>query len=219
MTDSREFGELDAYLAELPEPIAPPERLKGEVLASIKNTPQITPERDADVVPIEQRRTQRTARKLMAAAAAVLLVVGVGTVWVGTRGSDEQVSPDQNISAGEPMRGAAATDKMHEIMAAPDVRSVTLQADASQLDIVVSSEMNSAGAMVNGAPELARGMGAQVWAIDAQGNARSAGVIGQEAHNDVWMPLPADTMSVRVTEEPMAGNQRPEGILLAEGTL
>ena len=219
MTDSREFGELDAHLADLAEPIAPPERLKGEVLASIKNTPQLTPEKDADAVPIERRRTQRTARKLMAAAAAVLLVVGAGTVWVGTRGSDEQTAPNQTISAGEPMQGAAATDKMHEIMAAPDVRSVTLQADDSQLDIVVSSDMNSGGAMVNGAPELARGMGAQVWAIDAHGNARSAGVIGQEAHNDVWMPLPADTMSVRVTEEPMAGSPRPEGTVLAEGAL
>lgn len=62
-------------------------------------------------------------------------------------------------------------------------------------------------------------MGAQVWSIDKAGTARSAGVIGQDPHENVWMPLPADTMTVRVTEESMAGSEQPSGTVLAEGAL
>ena len=125
----------------------------------------------------------------------------------------------QGANGDELMQGAEAEDHMHSIMAMGDVRSVSLKAEGSTLDVVVSTEMDSGGAMVNGAPELKDGMGAQVWSINKNGAARSAGVIGQDPHDNVWMPLPADTMMVRVTEEPMDGSATPGGTVLAEGKL
>ena len=171
------------------------------------------------------------ARGLLAAAAAVVLLAGVGFRgttngwWGGGQSvthSDQQESDaeDQPPSAGdEPLQGAAAEDYMHSIMAMDDVRRLSLSADGSTLDVVVSTSMDSGGAMVNGIPQLGDGMGAQVWSIDKGGNARSAGVIGQDPHDNVWMPLPADTMKVRVTEEPAAGSEQPSGSILAEGAL
>ena len=83
------------------------------------------------------------------------------------------------------------------------------------LDIVLSSDMGKGGAMVNGQPALADGMGAQVWAVMDDGAMESAGVIGQEPHDDVWMPLPGGTASILVTEEVAAGAEQPSGAVLA----
>lgn len=249
-----DFGELEADLADLAEPVAPPSQLKSNIMDAIASGeyPQVAQGAEAgedNVVPLSKARGARRgfARTAFAAAAAVVLVVGVGILGTtsGLWGSGEDAdlaenntnqsvegngeeAPEafsdaevtgQGANGEEPMQGAEAEDHMHSIMAMGDVRSVSLKAEGSTLDVVVSAEMDSGGAMVNGAPLLKDGMGAQVWSIDNNGAARSAGVIGQDLHDNVWMPLPADTMMVRVTEEPMDGSATPGGTVLAEGKL
>ena len=249
-----DFGELEANLAELAEPVAPPPQLKSNIMDAIASGeyPQVAQGAEAgedNVVPLSKARGTRRkfARTALATAAAVVLLAGVGIVGTtsGLWGSGENAdlaenntnqpvegkgeeAPEvfsdaegtgQSPSGGEPMKGAEAEDHMHSIMAMGDVRSISLKAEGSTLDVVVSAEMDSGGAMVNGAPELKDGMGAQVWSINKNGAARSAGVIGQDPHDNVWMPLPADTMMVRVTEEPMDGSATPGGTVLAEGKL
>lgn len=249
-----DFGELEADLADLAEPVAPPPQLKSSIMDAIASGeyPQVAQGAEAgedNVVPLSKARGTRRgfARTAFAAAAAVVLVVGVGIVGTtsGLWGSGEDAdlaenntsesvedgggdAPEvfsdsegagQGANGDELMQGAEAEDHMHSIMAMGDVRSVSLKAEGSTLDVVVSTEMDSGGAMVNGAPELKDGMGAQVWSINENGAARSAGVIGQDPHDNVWMPLPADTMMVRVTEEPMDGSAAPGGTVLAEGKL
>ncbi|MBC3186667.1 anti-sigma factor [Corynebacterium sp. zg-331] len=218
---------LEEDLAQAAEPIVPPAELKRSIMAAIASgeypphpagaqQPSEEGCAGAEVVSLEQRRRGRRGY-VAAAAATVLAVAGAGLLWseVGPGGSSDTAT----VQAEGIVQGPAATDKMHEIMAAEDMRSVSLSADGSELAVVVSADMDSGGAMVNGAPRLEAGMGAQVWSIDRHGNARSAGVIGQEEHTDVWMPLPGDTETVRVTQEPMAGSPRPSGTVLAEGTL
>jgi anti-sigma-K factor RskA len=249
-----DFGELEADLADLAEPVAPPPQLKSSIMDAIASGeyPQVAPGAKAgedNVVPLSKTRGTRRgfARTAFAAAAAVVLLAGVGIVgttsglWGDGENADlaenntnqsvegggedapEVFSDDESAGQGanseEPMQGAEAEDHMHSIMAMGDVRSVSLKAEGSTLDVVVSAEMDSGGAMVNGAPVLKDGMGAQVWSINESGAARSAGVIGQDPHDNVWMPLPADTMMVRVTEEPMDGSDTPGGTVLAEGKL
>lgn len=235
-----DFGELEADLADLAGPVAPPPQLKSNIMDAIASGeyPQVAPCEEAgadNVVPLSKTRGTRRgfARAAFAAAAAVVLLAGVGIVgttsglWGGGENADlAENNTNQSVEGAgqgangeEPMQGAEAEDHMHSIMAMGDVRSVSLKADGSTLDVVVSAEMDSGGAMVNGAPVLQDGMGAQVWSINKSGDARSAGVIGQDLHDNVWMPLPADTMMVRVTEEPMDGSDTPGGTVLAEGKL
>lgn len=249
-----DFGELEADLADLAEPVAPPPQLKSNIMDAIASGeyPQVAPGAEAgedNVVPMSKARGARRgfARTAFAAAAAVVLLAGVGIVGTTSglwgSGEDADLAENNTSESGEdgggdapevfsdsegagqgtndeePMQGAEAEDHMHSIMAMGDVRSVSLKAEGSTLDVVVSTEMDSGGAMVNGAPVLKDGMGAQVWSINKSGAARSAGVIGQDAHDNVWMPLPADTMMVRVTEEPMDGSAAPGGTVLAEGKL
>lgn len=260
MNDEKpDFGELEADLAELAEPVAPPTQLKSDIMDAIASGeyPQVAPSDEvapgedsaaSNVVPLSKVAGSRRgfARAAFAAAAAVVLVAGVGIVgttsglWGGSENADlAENNTNQSVEDGgadapevfsdaegtvqgpsdELMQGKEAEDHMHSIMAMGDVRSVSLKADGSTLDVVVSEEMDSGGAMVNGVPVLKDGMGAQVWSIDERGSARSAGVIGQDPHDNVWMPLPADTIMVRVTEEPMTGSKEPGGTVLAEGKL
>ncbi|AKV59934.1 hypothetical protein AK829_08230 [Corynebacterium riegelii] len=202
-------------------PIAPPPSLKSDILQRIAETPQrgeqeaaqtaasaeiidLSAERDLQ----EMRRSRTPARKWFAAAAATILVfAGAGVVINQFNGSD---APDSTSVVAAP-----GIEEMHAVMSAADVRQGKAEAGGAILDIVVSNDMNKGGAMVNGQPDLEPGMGAQVWAVMSDGATMSAGVIGQDPHTDVWMPLPGDATSVLVTEEVSAGVAEPTGRVLA----
>ncbi|WP_297452876.1 anti-sigma factor [uncultured Corynebacterium sp.] len=221
---------FEEALAQYAEPVAPPVELKGSIMSQLDDFPQRAasigepegaPVADTDfaeVIDLSDRRKasadggfRRSWMVVSSIAAALVLVAGVGVfvVWP----DDDAGSESSIVVSAE--KANSGTNTMHEIMAAKDVRSASFSADGATLDVVVSEDMNKGGAMVNGAPQLDDGMGAQVWSIDSAGRARSAGVIGQEPHTDVWMPLPADTMAVKVTVEPMAGEESPKGAVLA----
>ena len=178
-------------------PVTPPPELKDAILQRIDATEQPT--------DLTTARNNRLSRRLMAAAAAVVLFVG-GSVVVtqfNDNGATESVT-------------AQGIEEMHAVMGAEDARQGQADAMGATLDIVLSSDMGKGGAMVNGQPALADGMGAQVWAVMDDGAMESAGVIGQEPHDDVWMPLPGGTASVLVTEEVAAGAEQPSGTVLAK---
>ena len=178
-------------------PVTPPPELKDAILQRIDATEQPT--------DLTTARNNRLSRRLMAAAAAVVLFVGGGVVVTqfNDNGATESVT-------------AQGIEEMHAVMGAEDARQGQADAMGATLDIVLSSDMGKGGAMVNGQPALADGMGAQVWAVMDDGAMESAGVIGQEPHDDVWMPLPGGTASVLVTEEVAAGAKQPSGTVLAK---
>lgn len=178
-------------------PVTPPPELKDAIMQRIDATEQPT--------DLTTARNNRLSRRLMAAAAAVVLFVGGGIVVTqfNDNGATESIT-------------AQGIEEMHAVMGAEDARQGQADAMGATLDIVLSSDMGKGGAMVNGQPALADGMGAQVWAVMDDGAMESAGVIGQEPHDDVWMPLPGGTASVLVTEEVAAGAEQPSGTVLAE---
>lgn len=212
---------LDEALAQYATPVEPSAELKESILSQLDDhLQQVSGKPDvAEVVELSDRRKakadggfQRGWMGLTAVAAALVLVAGVGVVVAWPDGADREGQQTVVSADGNQISGA---EQLHEIMEARDAVSATFTADGARLDVVVSEDMDKGGAMVNGAPKLEKGMGAQVWAIDRAGRVRSAGIIGQEPHEDVWMPLPADTMAVKVTVEPMAGAQTPSGEVLA----
>lgn len=212
---------LDEALAQYAKPIEPSAQLKESIFSQLDDYPQQpAPQQpaaepdSANVVELGSRRKakasggfQRGWMGLTSIAAALVLVAGVGVVVAWPDG-DGQSGQNTSVSAEGESSGA---EQMHEIMAARDSQQATLTAEGAKLDFVTSRSMDKGGIMVNGEPALDEGMGAQVWSIDRAGRARSAGVIGQEPHEDVWMPLPAGTVEVKVTVEPMAGATSPGG--------
>ena len=182
-------------------PVTPPPELKRSIMERIDATDQ--------VADFDTARKNRSGRRLAtAAAAAVVLIAGGGFAVT-------QFTVDESRESVT----AQGVDEMHAVMEADDARQGQADAMGASLDIVISSDMGKGGAMVNGQPALDEGMGAQVWAVMADGAVESAGVIGQEPHDDVWMPLPGGTASVLVTEEVAAGAAQPTGAVLANVTL
>ncbi|OFO14944.1 hypothetical protein HMPREF3088_04320 [Corynebacterium sp. HMSC22B11] len=182
-------------------PVTPPPELKRSIMERIDATDQ--------VADFDTARKNRSGRRLAtAAAAAVVLIAGGGFAVT-------QFTVDESRESVT----AQGVDEMHAVMEADDARQGQADAMGASLDIVISSDMGKGGAMVNGQPALDDGMGAQVWAVMDDGAMESAGVIGQEPHDDVWMPLPGGTASALVTEEVAAGAAQPTGAVLANVTL
>ena len=105
---------------------------------------------------------------------------------------------------------------MSEIMQSADAQSITMSSSGVRLHLVSSTTMNKAGAMVQGTPEVKKGMGIQVWSVTQAGRIHSAGVIAPEEHKVVWMPFESATAKVILTEEPVAGSAKPTGTILGE---
>ncbi|APT93783.1 anti-sigma-K factor [Corynebacterium phocae] len=189
-----------AFLDSVPEK-APPPGVKDRVIQGV-----VVEQAEAEIIELKSRR-DRWFAPASAAAAAVVLIAGAYLILPQNNGSDQ---PTESVIALD------GEQQMHEIMAAEDAVMATTSASGASLAIVVSSTMGKAGAMVDGQPELKDGMGAQVWVVDDSGNMISAGVIGQDPHEDVWMPFPEQPTKVMVTEEPMSGSDEPTGRTLAE---
>lgn len=245
MSNTEQFDDetFDSFLDSVPEH-TPPRHVKDKVLAEISGgniaasvteipaRAESSPEETSTVVPLRARSGK--SRKPMwvfggAAAAALLVAITVITPVLNSDSADDgdgaivaEESAQESAAEGAQEDAHETTDgheQMHEIMSANDMVKGATTAEGARLEIVSSTEMDKAGAMVDGQPELADGMGAQVWSVDKNGVVRSAGVIGQDPHDGVWMPFDAATSKVMVTEEPADGSESPRGRMLAEVVL
>lgn len=199
MSNTHEFSEaeFDDFLDSLPE-IDPPPEMKDKVFSSL--------DAEAEVVELPCRRWRAF---VAVPAAAAVLIAGV-VLWIPHQGG-EGAGEDNTVVAESPGK-----ESMHHIMEADDLIQGKADASGARLDIVSSASMGKSGAMVDGQPELKEGMGAQVWAISEDKTMTSAGVIGQDPHDGVWMPFESNAVKVMVTEEPAAGSAEPTGRTLVE---
>lgn len=203
-------GDVDDLLATT-SPVDPRPGLRDEVLAAIDDVPQEQPVRD-ELAAFRRRPSPI----ILSAAAAVVLVAAVGGLWgagVFSGGTDGDASNQSTVAED------SGVQEMHAIMDASDLRNAQMEASGVSLDVVASTYMDKGGAMVDGQPALDPGMGAQVWATDDTGEMHSAGMIGQDPHDQVWMPLPGNTMKVSMTMEPDDGSDSPTGPMLADAEL
>ena len=199
MSNTHEFSEaeFDDFLDSLPE-IDPPPEMKDKVFSSL--------DAEAEVVEMPRRRW----RAFVAVPAAAAVVIAGVVLWIPHQGGED--AGEGNTVVAE----SSGEESMHHIMEADDLIQGKADASGARLDIVSSASMGKSGAMVDGQPELKEGMGAQVWAISEDKTMTSAGVIGQDPHDGVWMPFETNAVKVMVTEEPAAGSAEPTGRTLVE---
>ncbi|ERS42882.1 MULTISPECIES: anti-sigma factor [Corynebacterium] len=199
MSNTHEFSEaeFDDFLDSLPE-IDPPPEMKDKVFSSL--------DVEAEVVEMPRRRW----RAFVAVPAAAAVVIAGVVLWIPHQGGED--AGEGNTVVAE----SSGEESMHHIMEADDLIQGKADASGARLDIVSSASMGKSGAMVDGQPELKEGMGAQVWAISEDKTMTSAGVIGQDPHDGVWMPFETNAVKVMVTEEPAAGSAEPTGRTLVE---
>lgn len=203
-TCPQETRELVATAARLgqAEYDAPPAELKGRIMAQIAQTRQLPPAGlHAQVVELAERRRSPLLLGLVAAAAALVLVVGGVTGAVAYRAHQN----NQRLEA----RAAAIAS----VLSAPDARTVVANGPAgAHGTAVVSDSRHAAVFSASSWPAATSAKTWQLWVIDA-GGAHSAGLLTRRADGTIAPTyakgIPATAANFGVTLEPSGGSKQP----------
>lgn len=207
-----EAAELCATAARLGSVVElqPSPAMRARVLDAVSRTPQQRP----NVVSLADQRSSRWTSRGLAAAAAVLAVVGAG---VGV----DQYRENQAIEARQ-LAQAQEQALITDVLAADD-KSVTEQEGKAGLSLTVfaSQEADAAVVSLGDVPALPEGRNYQVWR-QVNGTLQSAGVMDADdiVKDSVTMVLEDATAveAVAVTMEPAGGSEQPtsDPLVIAE---
>jgi anti-sigma-K factor RskA len=164
----------------------PPASLRGRVLRTASETPQLPP-------VVAPRRRPRRRWRAGAVAAAAAVVVGVGVV-VGMVVRDD-----------DPPRMTAA-----QVMSAPDARMHKEETSDGELMVAMSHEMHMV-AVDTAHLSRPQGMTYQVW-WHTDAGMESAGVLDEQ----MAVAVPVEDGDLMVTMEPMGGSDEPSEKVLFE---
>jgi anti-sigma-K factor RskA len=147
------------------------------------------------------RRRQITWRTVALASAAAAIVVGAVT-----------------FGAGVLMRPPAASTVGAQVLAAPDVRTVSGRLGGGTATVMFSRDRNAGVLVMNNVPPPSPGTVYQMWLIGARGPT-SAGTMGTAAvapSTTATLPDLDASTALAFTVEPGAGSKKPTGAYLAE---
>ncbi|MFC8303594.1 anti-sigma factor domain-containing protein [Specibacter sp. NPDC057265] len=233
LEEVRSLSETASLLAYATPAEAPPEALKANVMAAIRNTRQLPA--SSVVRDISSARKQGARERgagtaagaaggsaqnrrwvpALSAAAALLLFGGVGAgSWVAGQNSVSN-DPQQQVALEQMQEQLNQTEEnqktMLAIMSAADTKIATTPLAGGVTVTVASSEAaNRAAVMVNEMPELPADKSYELWLISAAG-AVPAGLMGgteQPALQILEGQLGAAT-HVGITVEPAGGSDEP----------
>ncbi|GAB3918054.1 hypothetical protein GCM10011575_42570 [Microlunatus endophyticus] len=201
---------------------APPPALRTEVLAAIRNVPQLGPEprpasspaadreaghlpdrppargRDPETVVLRPARWHRIARIGVAAVLAVVLAVGGWTV-----GRHQQVQTTQADQAAQ-----------HQLLSAPDTRIYHQpMPGGGRVTYITSASQNAAMAVLSGRPGLQAGHVFQLWTMhtnDGRTVAEADQTFTAQPDRSVWLTGNiTNAAAIAITIEPDGGSKTP----------
>lgn len=229
-------GEIDA-LAETAgllglsaEPVAPPARVKANIMAAIKTTAQlpaqeaapaehpVTPaatdtQPEQSIAPVTdlfaeraQRRPMRTSTRVLGIAAGVLLVSSAGLASVVVNQNAQQQKLEEQL--------AAIGDRQAEltrIITAADSKSATQTLkDGARVTLAYSAGEGMMAVTTAGLPDLPQDKGYELWLISDAG-AVSAGMV--DGASSETMTMVSGSMEgithFGITVEPATGSAAP----------
>lgn len=186
----REFTETTAVLGLAVPPVAPSDLVRGRLLDAIEDAPQ---EALRPVRELGRPWYSRPLTALVAAAAAA--VIAIGGVALATTISRDQPSV------------------LDQIVAAADYESSSTDiTGGGTLTVVWSLSLERAGIIASGMAEAPSGHTYQLWYMDAEGNATSAGTFEPGADGTRTMALAGDMDAgdtIGITIEPEGGSPTP----------
>ena len=171
---AQEMAELRETVARMADADATPApaRLRAAVLAEVARTPQVGPGRSGREGTRVPERSRGWRGWVAAAAAAVVLAAGAGAV--GYAVSDQRARQAQQQAAA----AAALNAKVDAVLTARDARVTTRHlTGGGDVTVVVSAGLDRGVAVLADMPARADGKVYQLWLINGQGNAVSAGVM------------------------------------------
>jgi anti-sigma-K factor RskA len=155
-----------------------------------------------DTVRTLPRRPQRRWRSTVLAAAAAL-VIGLGAVGIGMT-----------------LRPAEQPSTAQQIFAAPDVRTVFGDIPVGgQATFVFSHDRNAGLLVMNNVPPPAEGTVYQMWLVNSEGSATSAGTMTADSvspSTTAVVPDLGDSAALAFTVEPGTGSPQPTGAVFAQ---
>lgn len=178
-------AELRVAVAALAEdaargPSRPPARLGEQLLAQVRQTPQLAPTRS---------RRRRLAALAAAAAAAVVVAGGV----LGVRA----------LSEDDP-----APTTAEAVMTAPDVRSHEMSTTEGMVRVSMSHEMHMVAVDTTGLADPGDGMAYQLWWVD-DASADPVAMLSEGERVATEMTSEHHDADLVLTMEPDSGSQRP----------
>ncbi|HET7684402.1 MAG TPA: anti-sigma factor [Marmoricola sp.] len=205
--------ESAAMLTEL-NATPPPASLRDRVLADLRTirplppevpSPAVEPERPRPSRPAGSRAASRRSRvnwRGLGAAAAVLAVVGVGTVTVVDQLQDDS---SQTVSTADRVLRAADAQSIH----------VDLPGDASAR-LVRSVSQRKAVLITNGMPEAPSGKVYELWLQNRAGEMVPAGLMPDGGDQEVVLDGDAAAATAAgITVEPAGGSDTPTSAPIA----
>lgn len=229
--EARSFEETAGELARSLEPVDPPPELRASLMAQISRTRQLPPHvaedagepgsddpgdddarHDDAVVPLDRYRSSVRRTRLLAVAAAALMittVAGLG-MWGTERGAQQQARA--TVEALESAQADAEEERemISVILAADDAAHRTLPArTGGSLNIMYSTQQEAMIIRSAGLPELPGGSTYQLWLIGADGDARSAGLITEPEETVMRSSQMAPGTTLGLTVEPAGGSEQP----------
>jgi hypothetical protein len=183
--------------------VEPPADLWDRVAASLDEVPP-----PLDLTRYAGARRRRIAVPLVAAAAALVAVIGLSVVTVQQRRDINRIEAT--------VRGAYVMPQALAAFASPLTKVATMKADGVFMRAAVYP--NGAGYLiVDEIPPLPAGRTYQLWAVGAA-EPISAGVLGR-APGIVAFQTSESTPALAITVEPAGGSVRPSLPPLVQGTL
>lgn len=203
----QEVAELQVTAAQLGVAVTapPPAALRDQVLRAVQQTRQIPP------VPTTHaaERSRPGWPRLLAAAAAVLLVLGVGVLAL-------RPLLDDAGGPGDP----GPQNQVVAVMNAPDARTVSApMRGGGSMTVVSSRNLDQAVVLGERMPRLDRALDYQLWLVGRSGTIRSAGVLfdgsGRASTGPGLVRGLRTGDQIAITREPAGGSKQPTTAPLA----
>ncbi|MGI5500767.1 anti-sigma factor [Lentzea sp. CA-135723] len=197
-TCGQEVAELQAtagFLGVVAD-VAPPPRLRDQVLTAVAATRQLPPQAPVPVVPVVPARNRWLVRGSVLAAAASVLVA----IVVGVQGARDRSELDAL------RQSAAGYGQVSELLGAADVKVLSGNGtDGGHGTVVMSPSRGRAAFIADGLPALPADRVYQLWVVES-GGPRSAGLVRGEP---VVAERVADAQAIALTVEPSGGSSAP----------
>jgi anti-sigma factor RsiW len=183
----------------------PPPGLLDRVMTEVARTRQVRPVLPPAAAAPAAARLDRRFRRWALTLAACLAVVAIGAGAFGVQ-TYRQAQESQRL-----------TNRIANVLAAPDARTVTVSSDGSTATVVVSRERSQLVFVSRGLPDAPPDRIYQAWMIGPSGP-RSAGLLGRAGRRPLVLRGPGDATALGVTIEPASGSAQPttEPVLLIE---
>jgi anti-sigma-K factor RskA len=195
--DVRSFRAVLAEVADV-QPVQPPDAVRAAVLADIASTRQLSPLLPDGVADLAARRRPQVFTRVVAVAAALLLVVGAVAFLAG-----------RSTVSGDPVAAA-----LESVLAQPDAQSLSLDPQDGATGTVRVTWSPTTGQVVvlgDALTTAATGRAYELWAISAAGTAQPMRLLDPAAGGTIRavLDLDADLEVWGMTDEPAAGSPAP----------